>query len=247
MRWLNRLLHRHASGPIHPLENAVRFSTDGWTLKSQSEETIIWRNEWGDGLSLQFYEWPPDLLGMNEVELRDHFRQHGLKHRRVVISCDLLNRSGIPYVRTVMKFRRHDNLDFAYSGNLFFLFHEFWYLVSVHCENIDITGMRHAVVTSKLLDQANESGQWGKMSLEELMATWYHDRYHPELRPDPRFFNDETRITLPIEEQEREYYFVGDAPEYDDIIPHEPLSRLRRYLSTLERTLELQGGQVVRT
>jgi hypothetical protein len=80
-----------------------------------------------------------------------------------------------------------------------------------------VTGMREAIVTKELMDA-------GKLTIESYQSSWARDPYEPE-------YSSVHRSAL---------RFVSDDEGYDERFPQHPLSKARRVLATVRKSIEAE-------
>jgi hypothetical protein len=104
----------------------------------------------------------------------------------------------------------------TYLGALTFPFRDFSYVLKAQCEELGMTGVRDTVVSMTLM----ASGDTGIDTESGRMTGWLDDPYDPS-------------ETGPMTRNKSE------RPEYDAQFPDHPLSRARRVLDHLERTVAI--------
>jgi hypothetical protein len=132
-----------------------------------------------------------------------------------IIEIETLVIDACPAVRTVFK-GSQEPTDRTYLGALTFPFRDFSYVLKVQCEEVGMTGMRDMVVFIKL----RRSGEPGLDLDGGRMTSWLDDPYDP---------NENGSMTRNKSER----------PEYDAEFPNHPLSRARKLLDHLERTVRI--------
>jgi hypothetical protein len=126
---------------------------------------------------------------------------------------DVVSQADWRLVRTIFKFPQKPT-GMAYIGSLVLPFAEFSYVIKVQCPEHAITGQRDTLLLSTLMPQDRDPETW-------LQEEWVKDPYEP---------TDRSRLRRNLSEDE----------QYDAQFPSHPLSRARRYLSSILRSLEIE-------
>jgi hypothetical protein len=201
--------------------SAVGFDTTGWRLEDDRSDRRDWRNDFGDVISLTRTD-PANFGSLSD-------------HRSLVGEVRALAESQGGAILSVVSLFDHGwssaQFIFKKKSGTGFLYHG-WYLVpggddllvfTVLCGERGVTGAREAIVAAMLAEAGQidllrhdepESGRTG------YIKDWFEDPYDldyagPVLRG------------------------VSDSEAYDGVLPDHPLTRLRKTLATLRRTLSL--------
>jgi len=199
-----------------PALQALRFDLTGWAPDAQSEDEVRWTSASGDVLSLHLIAVPPDFpTGLDDVQgLRAFYRKLTVEAGGGIIEVDVVSQAQLRLVRTLCKFPQRPT-GMAYIGSLALPFAAFSYLIKVQCPEQAITGLRDTLILSTLIPPDDQGPQrW----VEE---EWAKDPYEP---------SDRSRLRRNLSEDE----------QYDAEFPDHPLSRARRYLARILRTLEVE-------
>jgi hypothetical protein len=197
-----------------PSLQALRFDLTGWNPDSQSEDEVRWTSAAGDVLSLHLIPVPPDLPVRLESlpELRGFYRKTTVAAGGGIVEVDAVSPAGLRGVRLICKFPQRPT-GMAYIGSLVLPFAAFSYVIKVQCPEQAITGLRDTLILSTLMPQDRDPQRW----VEE---EWVRDPYDPA---------DRSRIRRNLSEDE----------QYDAEFPDHPLSRARRHLGNILRSLEI--------
>jgi hypothetical protein len=145
----------------------------------------------------------------NLAALRDGYRSLVLQAGHGFISLDVLQLKGIGAIKLIVKARQQPH-GMTYVGSLTFPFASFSFVVKVQCPEYGVTGVREAVVLDSLLRK------YPPEKIEEgLIPGWAADPYDSS-RQDGMMRN------------------VAEDEALDAKFPMHPLSRVRRYLATIE-------------
>lgn len=193
----------------------ITFDETGFDRQGEQDGVFIWFTPGADGLGLFHYAIPPDieadLQSLDSVRAfyRGRVRESGLS----VIEIDTVAVDGLTVVRTLFK-AIQEPTGRTYLGALTFPFRDFSYVLNVQCEERGVTGVRDAVILTSLM----QSGETGLDTATGVITGWLDDPY------DPREAGLMTRNK-------------SERAEYDYRFPDHPLSRARRVLDHLERTV----------
>jgi hypothetical protein len=123
-------------------------------------------------------------------------------------------------------YKREDGRGYLYGGMVFIPRQDEVWVVGSSCREQGMTGTREALVMAQLAEQ-------GRLEIERLPApdatgaggkirNWFRDPYDPEYSG-------------------RVLRSLSDDEQYDALVPHHPLLRLRRILSTVRRTVRFDA------
>jgi hypothetical protein len=119
---------------------------------------------------------------------------------------------GIPAIKLIAKSRQQEPRMMTYLGALTFPRRDFSYVLKIQCSEYGITGIREAVV-------GNRCSRDGRVIIDkDQIRGWAADPYDSSIQ-------DDVLNTL------------ADAEEYDAEFPDHPISRLRRYLRTIQESV----------
>jgi hypothetical protein len=193
----------------------ITFDETGFERQGERDGVVVWFTPNGDGLGLFHYAIPPDigadLKSVDSVRAfyRESIRESGLG----VIEIETVVVDGITAVRTLFKIAQ-EPAGRTYLGALTLPFQQFSYVLKVQCEEHGITGLRDTLVLTSLM----HSGETDIDASTGVPAGWLDDPY------DLHEAGPMTRNK-------------SERPEYDSQFPDHPLSRARRVLDHLERTV----------
>ncbi len=198
-----------------PSLQALRFDLTGWSPDAQSEDELRWTSAAGDVLSLHLIAVPPEIPVRLEAlqELRAFYRKTTVDAGGGIVEVELVSAAGLRAVRTLCKFPQRPT-GMAYIGSLVLPFAGFSFVIKLQCPEQAITGLRDTLILSSLMPQDEDPQRW----MEER---WAQDPYEP---------SDRSRLRRNLSEDE----------QYDAEFVDHPLSRARRHLASILRSLEVE-------
>lgn len=194
-----------------PSINSVRFDISKWQPVEQSENRLLWKNDIPDVLSLHFFSIPPNIpVNLTALtELRNFYRQNIIQVGGGIVSVDVLSIKGVSAVKTLFKLPQKPT-GIRYLGSLTFPFAGFSYAIKVDCQEYGTTGARDTIVSLKVRKEFDP---------RDPFKGWFQDPYDPT-RKDPIMRNQ------------------SEDEQYDALFPNHPLSRARKYLAEIEKSIE---------
>jgi hypothetical protein len=202
-RWWRKYIQR-ADRP----DNA--FALDGWSEAPGEGNMRVWRNAFGDALTLHDLGHSLSLpLFSNKAEIQTFCRElaeslsSGLVELNTVLRQDV---GGLAFI-----YKRFDGPTFVFTGMLGFDNGDgthFWTVMAG--DKGPEAGKREAVVASELLNS-------GTLTPEQYEREWARDPYDPDYAAVPR-------MALRC---------MADDESFDARFPDHPLSRIRRTLAQL--------------
>ncbi|MDY7227920.1 hypothetical protein [Hyalangium rubrum] len=202
-----------------PSLDDLRLDLTGWTPKQHSESEAYWFNASGDLLSLHFFSEPPDIpVPLEDLSgLRATYRKSMHEVGGGIVEVDTVPLAGLRAIRTVFKFPQQPK-GMTYLATLTLPFAECSYVLKVQCPEQGTTGVRDSSVFAEAMAQVQLSTQ--EEVQRWMQEQWAQDPYEPSDRgPVRRNRSDDAR--------------------YDERFPEHPLSRARRALAHLERTVKV--------
>ena len=196
-------------------KTALTFDEKHFKPEGTESGALVWATPDGDGLRLYHYPVPPDIGAdpHNIRNLRAFYRRLADPAGLGIIEIDTVTVADCLAIRTIFKAAPASG-GRVYLGGLTFPFRDFSYVLKSQCEERGPTGMRDTVVYMQMM----ESGETGIDEATETMTGWLDDPYNP-FEKGPMTRNKSERR------------------EYDAQFPQHPLSRLRRVIDHLERTV----------
>jgi hypothetical protein len=201
--------------------SVVGFDTTGWRLEGDRSDWRDWRNDFGDVISLTRTD--PASFG----SLSDHRSLVGevraLAESRggAIVSVVSLFDHGWSSAQFI--FKKESGAGYLYHGSYLVPGGNDLLVFSVVCGEREVTGVREAIVTAMLA----EAGQIELLRLDEpesgrtgYIKGWFEDPYD-------------------LDYAGRVLRSVSDIEAYDGVVPAHPLTRLRKTLATLRRTLSV--------
>ena len=197
----------------------VVLGSDNWREEATDAPMRIWRNEAGDGMSLFYFDLPPDIpVALTAVdELRRFYRLLVAEAIGGLVELDVVAFDGLPGIRQIVKHPQAGG-DMTYLGSCTIPRRSFSYVLKIQCEERGPTGLRDASV----LDQALAQGRVA-IGKDGGVTGWAADPYDPDFRAEV------------LRNQ-------ADDERYDADFPDHPLSRLRRGLKDVESSLSLAAS-----
>lgn len=200
------------------------FETTGWHERQRSGTNVVWTSDEGDSLTVNSSA-APGLPPFSELEAWIALCRGVAEDRGGgIVSAEPFEGGPAPMFQFIYK--RKDGSGYLYGGQLFILRQETAWVIGASAREHGTTGTREALVTAQLAGQErleieryatpDATGAGGKI------RNWFRDPYDPEYSG-------------------RVLRSIADDEEYDALVPHHPLSRLRRTLMTVRRTLRFDA------
>lgn len=180
----------------------------GWA-KTKNEPSIIqWINpEQTIAVSINFFELPPDIPTIKNVEALRNFYRHSIPGVNAgLIEVELSQKDKLSFVRTIFKLPQED-AGMTYIASLTLPFKTCSFVLKVQAAEIDITGMREALIANRLI------------STNILSANGYSD-----WSSDPYDNSFQSTTLMNKSEEDR----------YDNEFPDHPLTQARQILKQIE-------------
>lgn len=196
--------------------HAVLLTMQEWSEEVHRGDLRLWRGPHGSVLSLAV----PDEFALPELSEESALRQwcRDLAESRAAGLIEV-RRVGTPLGAAArLIYKRFEKPAYIFTGMLLIPRPEasqVWTVVAGECGT---TGVREAVVTRELLNA-------GKLTIQDYERSWAQDPYDPSYRGVDRSV----------------LRFVSDDECYDECFPEHPLSRVRRVLSILPGSVQLQS------
>ena len=196
------------------------FDTTGWQERQRSENQIVWTSNEGDSLMVTITALDRFRPLADEGWWRNYCRPIAEENGGGIVSGDSFEQEPVPMFQLIYK--REDGIGYLFNGMLLIPRQETMCVISSSSREHEDTGTREALVTAQLAEEGwleierfptpDATGAGGRV------RNWFRDPYDPEY-------------------QGRVLRSMADDEKYDALFPHHPLSRLRRTLSTVRRTL----------
>ena len=203
---------------------AITFDETGFKRLGEDDGAQVWGTPEGDELALSHQARPPEPgPDLSNLEgLRAFYRREMRKVGRGVIEIDVVAVDGCDAVRLVFKAVQQPT-GRTYVGGLALALRGVDYLFKVECKERGTIGIRDTFVLNDLL----ASGEVRIDSSSNRLIGWLDDPYD-WFEEGPMTRNKSERV------------------EYDARFPDHPLSRARRLLSHLERTVAIDESMKAR-
>ena len=203
---------------------SITFDLSGWheheRERSKEKERIVWANAC-DILSLDVVPSPWKTFKPMERDRWLHDARQMAKPGGIV-SVDSYTVDSRPAIQIIYK--RTRDMGYMYTGILIVEYREHWCQVTAVCVEHGTTGIREAVLTTRLLPEGKIKIRRHPFYLKPFKRTtgylqgWFQDPY------DPRYKGIILRS-------------ITDNEEYDAEFSHHPLSRLRSIMKTVRNSL----------
>lgn len=212
-----------------PTLDSISLDFTGWELQQRDDAMAVWADSDGDVLAINFFDTKPDIPAprIGPDALRDYFRQQTVATRGGIVEVDTVRIHDIDCGRLVVK-ARQEPTGFTFQGTCVVPRQDFSFVVRVQCQERGTTGMREAaVMVIELPDPEYEDPPedapvnpiFPEAKPAGKIKGWFKDPY------DSKY----DRSAL---------YNLADQQKYDDRFPDHPLSRARRKLARIIKSLE---------
>jgi len=201
--------------------SSVSIPDFGWTKTKEDKSIIQWINpEQTIAISINFFELPPDVPTMRNVEvLRSFYRQAIADVNGGLIEVELSKKYKLSFIKTIFKLpQEHSGI--TYIASLTVPFKNYSFVFKVQAAEIGLTGMRDALIADKLIREK-------VISLDENgYSNWFADPYDKHFKGGLLMNKSEQII-------------------YDNDFPDHPLTQARLLLNQIENgwqwNSELEG------
>lgn len=204
------------------MHNFVRFEPGTpWKLHSQEDFISSWHHPFGDVASFHYFDKPPDLAAVPDLQGMDVLRQmyrDALSDHGGIVSVEPLTFHSVRSVETIFKVPQNP-AGMTYVASVTIPFRDFSFVVKFQCPEIGITGLRDATLFAKLSTELafNDDG---------VPRGWMKDPYLASSDGAAK-------------------YNLSDQAEYDADFPDHPLSRARRYLALLSACVRAEKNLAI--
>jgi len=211
-------------GGARLVEPFPTFDTSGWQERQRSDKQVVWTNDEGDSILVTITVPGPSRPLSDEEAWRTECRPIAEDNGGAIVSGDSFEQDSVPMFQFIYK--KEDGKGYMYTGMLLIPRHSSMCVISSSGREHGTTGVREALVTSILAEE-------GRLEIERFatpdatgaggrVKDWFRDPY------DPGY-------------QGRVLRSVADDEVYDALCSHHPLSRVRRTLSMVRRTLRFSA------
>lgn len=212
---------------LSPLSNrvdSIRFDTAGFTFQREGDNTRVWLTPDGDPVGLFHFAIKPDIpAALDSIDaLRAFSRSATAAAGGAIIEVETVSVDRSLALRQIIKVPQQPH-GMTYVGSILLPFRDFSFVIKVHGQERGTTGVRDAVV----LDESFGDGRVQVDAESKTLRGWMQDPY------DPAVHDGFSRN-------------LAESAEYDARFPNHPLSRLRRTLAHLQRTIQV-GDDVRRS
>jgi len=204
--------------------NSIEIPNFGWRKTIENNSIIQWINpEETIAISVHFFDLKPDLPTIIDLDkLRLFYRQSIAKINGGLIEVDIFKIKNNAVAKTIFKIPQEPS-EMTYLASLTLPFENCSYVIKVQCAEIGMTGMRDAVMASKLLAS-------GELTIgENGYENWFSDPYDTSFkdgtlmnRSEQSIFDKDfpdhplTQARIIIEKVKNELIF---KPEIEKLIP----------------------------
>ena len=181
-----------------------------------NNKKVFYLNDYDD-LSINLFDYPPNINAKNdtELELQNNYRKVAYESGGAIIEVKKVKLGSFDTIKTIIKFPIKP-AGMGYIGSYTIPFKNFSYVVKLQCSEQGTTGMRDAIVLEMMI--RNGTVQLGEES--RIMKGWMRDPY-------------DDSIHLPF------MMNLSESEEFDQMFPKHPLSRVRKYLKHIEKTIKI--------
>jgi hypothetical protein len=192
----------------------VRLDEQGWKLRDKSSDVKVWDNDLGDVLSLNFFNKPPDIpVSLSQLtELRNFYRKNVTEVGGGILKVEVNEIKGLPVVECLFKMPMQPS-GMLYLASFTIPFRDKSYVVKLQCPEKGITGARDSAVFALHANFDEEDDE----NFDPFKG-WMKDPY------------DESII-------EGVLMNLSEDEQYDIKFPNHPLTRARKYMSQIKKTI----------
>lgn len=223
LSWLKRLWRTDAPEEFSGAEESgdqsilVHLGLAGWCEVETQGTFRAWRDSQGAALScavLPDCPWLPDQLA-HDIPSQHWARCIAEDRNAGLVELRTSLEEPVPTVRLIYK--RLEKPAYIFTGMLFMPLQQTCLLWTVIAGEQGTTGVREAVIAAELMNS-------GELTLDGYKRSWARDPYSDR-------YDGVDRSVL---------CFISDGERYDEPFPEHPLSRVRRTLSALPSSIELE-------
>lgn len=195
------------------------LENNGYEMLGDDEGTRFWKTPEDDNLELRYFPQPmPIAVDLTDTRsVREAWRQVIEAAGAGVVEIENPVIDDLPTIRGIAKVPQEPS-GRVYVGTLVVPLGDSHFMWTVHCREHGITGMRDTMVFERLL--ASNEIYFDEKTGEAV--GWVRDPYDTSLK-GPMTAN------------------LSESPEWDEVVPDHPLSRARRVLNHLEKTMRVSG------
>jgi hypothetical protein len=194
--------------------SSVSISDFGWAKAKDDKSIIQWINpEQTIAISVNFFEKPPDIPTMKNIETLRSFYRHLISSvNGGLIELALSRKDTKPFLKTIYKLPQEAS-GMTYIASLTFPFKTCSFVFKVQAAEIGMTGMREALIANKLISE-------NVISVDENgYSNWSADPYDNNFKDGALMNKSEQYV-------------------YDIEFPDHPLTRARQILKQIELSLQ---------
>jgi len=215
MSWWTRLWRNSLGHRVREPNRSVHLTLPGWNETAADGDLRIWRDDYGDVLSLAVPAERIDVPHtLGEMELRSWCRVLAQSRNGGLIEAQEVACSLGPAV--ILIYKRLQIPAYIYTGMLVVSLEPRTLVWTIVASERGTTGVREAIVTATLMEQ-------GKLTVEEYRRSWAQDPYEP-----PYAGVDRSVLR-----------FASDDEIYDEQFPDHPLTKVRHLLAILPGNIQL--------
>lgn len=203
--------------------DSLTFDLTNCSLEEQSENHRMWVNSVDVAHKLQFdigpIDWPFDLT--DSTAGAEYYRRQCEELGGAMLSLEVTMTAGVAALRGLFKYRAPNSIAMYYVGILWLPFQECRFQINVEAMETGLTGAREAVAL--IVDRDS----FPSPSLDT---------------PPLHFENGEVWESFRPPESVPGHQWPSDNEQYDELLPNHPLSKVRRRLTEVMATLELDAS-----
>jgi hypothetical protein len=202
--------------------NSITFDTSSLDFEGEHDGALIWYTADDDGIRLFHFSIPPDIeVNLGSIDrVRDYYRTFVMNHGAAIVEVDVLQIAGCQSIRQIIKVPQQP-AGMTYIGSITLPFRDFSYVVKMQCMEKGTTGVRDSSVLSEKMNAGQVTFNEETMKLQGWMQDPYDSSISYPLSSDGSICS----------------YNISDSIQYDEYFPAHPLSRLRRRLDLIQKTL----------
>lgn len=219
MGWTSWFAPRGSPDEVRPSLRDVTFKTNGLRITARTSASIEWKDADGNRLAARLDRAAPErpLTAWTLDGVRSACRRAAAEGGGGIVSVTFERAGAIPIAKAVRKFP--DGMGHRYEGTVLIRFREAQYSVTLQASEGRATGAREAMALALLVPLGEIKIPVVKApAVSAPLEGWMRDPYDESY--------DGTAV-----------HTLSDDERLDDLLPDHPLSRVRRWLDSIQQTL----------
>jgi hypothetical protein len=218
MSWWRRLFRGELSGALPDELRLVNLTMPGWTEDTPSQGMRVWRNDQGDILTLAASVGSLELPSLDDIAgLRRWCRKMAEDGGGGLI--EVRTGAGGQGATLSLIYKRLEMPAYVFTGMLIIPGTEVSRVWTVVSGERGTTGVREAIVTTELMKA-------GRLTVADYQLSWAQDPY------DVNYCGVDRSVLR----------FMSDDESYDEQFPDHPLSKVRRVLAVLPKSVQIDSS-----